>query len=129
MTVGERIRQRRKELNLTQEELASKMGYKSRTAISNVEKDLEDLTTARVRKFAQALDCEPGYLMGWSIPTFTPNDDSKLQNKQSYSTEEQIVLECYRQLPDSEKAMVKRMIKYSEIVNKASKKQEEKEND
>lgn len=69
MTVGERIREKRIELGLTQEELAKKLGYTSRTAISNVEKNKEDLTTARVRKFADALGVEPAYLMGWTEET------------------------------------------------------------
>lgn len=69
MTVGERIRERRIELHLTQEELAKRMGYKSRTAISNVEKNLEDLTTTRVIKFAEALECTPADLMGWGSDT------------------------------------------------------------
>ena len=68
MTVGERIKQRRLELDMTQEELAKKLGYKTRTAISNVEKGKEDLTTTRVMKFADALGVTPGYLMGWDDP-------------------------------------------------------------
>ena len=65
MTTGERIRKRREELGLTQTDLALRMGYKSRAAICNVEKDKEDLTTTRIRKFAEALDTTPAYLMGW----------------------------------------------------------------
>lgn len=66
MTIGERIQQRRKELNLTQNQLAERMGYTSRTSICTVEKNKEDLTTTRVRKFAEALETTPSYLMGWS---------------------------------------------------------------
>jgi len=72
MTIGERIRQRRIELGLSQEELAHRMGNKSRASICTVENDKEDLTTTRIRKFAEALECSPGYLMGWEddgIPT------------------------------------------------------------
>ena len=65
MTTGERIKQRREELGLTQTELAERMGYKSRAAICTVEKDKEDLTTTRIRKFAKALQTTPAYLMGW----------------------------------------------------------------
>ena len=68
MTVGERIKHRRLELEMTQEELAKRLGYKTRTAISNVEKGKEDLTTTRVSKFAEALGVSPGYLMGWDDP-------------------------------------------------------------
>lgn len=37
MTVGDRIRKRRLELKLTQEELALKVGYTSRSAIARIE--------------------------------------------------------------------------------------------
>ena len=65
MTVGQRIRERRKELGLSQEELGRRLGYKSRAAVSSVEKDKEELTLERVRKYADALHCSPGYLAGW----------------------------------------------------------------
>ena len=65
MTTGEIIKQRRKELGMTQDDLAKKMGYKSREAISSVERNKEDLTTDRIRKYADALECTPAYLMGW----------------------------------------------------------------
>ena len=65
MTIGQRIRERRKELGLSQEELALRLGNKSRASVCTVEKGKEDLTTARVRQYADALDCTPAYLMGW----------------------------------------------------------------
>lgn len=65
MTVGQRIRERRKELNISQEELGKRLGGISRAAVCNVEKDKEDLTLERVRKYAEALHCSPGYLAGW----------------------------------------------------------------
>lgn len=65
MTIGERIKQRRIELGLTQEELAKRLGNKTRAAVCRVEKDKEDLTTERIRKYAEALCCEPAYLVGW----------------------------------------------------------------
>ena len=75
MTTGERIRRRREELGLTQTELAERMGYKSRAAICTVEKDKEDLTTTRIRRFAEALQTTPAYLMGWedSIAEYVDN--------------------------------------------------------
>ena len=66
MTVGERIRQRRIELGLTQEELAKRLGNKTRASVCRVEKDKEDMTTERIRKYAEALECEPGDLVGWN---------------------------------------------------------------
>lgn len=64
--IGQRIRNKRIENNLTQEELAHKMGYTSKASISKVESGAEDnLSMDRVRKFADALGCSPAYLMGW----------------------------------------------------------------
>lgn len=65
MTIGQRIKKRRLELGLSQEELAKRMGNKSRASVCTVEKDKEDLTTDRIRKYAEALETTPTYLMGW----------------------------------------------------------------
>ena len=56
MTIGERIKQRRQELGLTQEELARRLGNKTRASVCTVERDKEDLTTDRVEKYAAALE-------------------------------------------------------------------------
>jgi transcriptional regulator with XRE-family HTH domain len=66
MTIGERIKKRRLELNLTQQELADRMGYKDRSAVCQVERDKNNsITTDRVVAFAKALNCSPESLMGW----------------------------------------------------------------
>ena len=64
MTVGERIYQRRKELGLTQEELGKRLGY-GKSAVCRVEKEGNNITSDRIIKFANALECSPSYLMGW----------------------------------------------------------------
>ena len=65
MTVGERIASRRKELNMTQEELAKKLGYKSRSSINKIELSWSKLPLSKLEKIAAALDCDAAYLMGW----------------------------------------------------------------
>ena len=64
MTVGERIKQKRLELGLTQDELAKKAGYKSRSSINKIECS-RDLPLSKVKKVASLLECSPAYLMGW----------------------------------------------------------------
>lgn len=59
------IRNRRIELNLSQSELASKVGYKDKGSISRIENGSLDLTQSQILKFADALECSPSYLMGW----------------------------------------------------------------
>lgn len=66
MTVGERIKQRRQELGYSQEELAKKMGYSGKSSVCKAETFGDNITTAKISKFAKALDCTESYLMGWS---------------------------------------------------------------
>lgn len=65
MTVGERIRNKRIELSLSQEELAKRMGYSGKTTISKAENWGNEITTTKVKKFADALGVSFEYLMGW----------------------------------------------------------------
>ena len=64
MTVGERIRQKRIELELSQDELAKRVNYKSRSSIQKIE-CARDLPLNKVELMAKALGCTPSYLMGW----------------------------------------------------------------
>lgn len=78
MTVGERIKQRRLELGLSQDELAKKVGYKSRSSINKIELS-RDLPLKKVELMAKALDTTPGCLMGWSDETQIIIEDMKSQ--------------------------------------------------
>ena len=60
------IKKRRKELNMSQQELAEAVGYKGKSMISQVEKGDVDLPESMIIKFADALQTTPSYLMGWS---------------------------------------------------------------
>lgn len=95
MTMGERIRQRREELKLTQTDLANRMGYKSRAAICNIEKDKEDLTTARISKLAKALNTTPAYLMGWEESNLLDAEDFIETNKTKVSKNELEAMKLY----------------------------------
>ncbi|WP_099321149.1 LexA family transcriptional regulator [Anaerococcus sp. Marseille-P3625] len=64
-TLNQNIKKRRIELNMTQEELALKTGYKSKSAISKIELGNRDLSQSQISVFAKALNTTPGYLMGW----------------------------------------------------------------
>lgn len=64
MTIGERIKQRRLELGITQEELAKKAGYKSRSSVNKIELS-RDLPLPKVKTVAKILECSPSYLLGW----------------------------------------------------------------
>ena len=63
--VGKRIRDRRIKLNLSQDELAKKLGYKDRSSITRIENGERDLPQSKVVAIANALSTTPGYIMGW----------------------------------------------------------------
>lgn len=65
-TIGKMIKQRREALGFTQQELADKLGYKSRSAINKIETGVNDITQSKIVKFAEVLETTPAYLMGWA---------------------------------------------------------------
>lgn len=71
MTFGERVKARRIELGWTQEELAEKMGYKSKSSINKIELGINDVTQSKIIKFAEVMHTSVEYLMGWdeAVPT------------------------------------------------------------
>lgn len=64
-SIGDRIRIRREELGLSQEELAARLGYKSRSSINKIELGGQNLTQSKIKALADALNTTPGYVMGW----------------------------------------------------------------
>lgn len=80
MTLYDRIRKRREELGLSQDDLAKKMGYKSRSSINKIEMGLNDIPQSKIIQFARALETTPAYLMGW--------DDEKQQAIEDMFNEE-----------------------------------------
>ena len=65
MTIGQRIKIRREELNMSQDDLAKKVGYKSRSSINKIELDLYSLKQSKIKAIADALETTPSYIMGW----------------------------------------------------------------
>lgn len=74
--IGKRIKNRRKELGITQEELAQKLGYKNKSTIAKIENGTNDIVQSKVVEFAKALDTTVAALMGW--------DDTEPEQEQHY---------------------------------------------
>lgn len=58
------IRNRRKELGMSQDELARRVGYTSRSTIARIENGEIDISRSKIVAFANALKITPGELMG-----------------------------------------------------------------
>lgn len=75
--IGNRIKNKRIELNMTQEELALKSGYTSRSSINKIELGLVDIPQSKIASIASALGVSPAYLLFGDI--FTDKDNSELR--------------------------------------------------
>lgn len=123
--VGQQIRARREELHMTQEELATKLGYKSKSTINKIESGINSITQNKLKAFADALDTTELYLLGLlttpeklegnevlyehfltSLASKTsplvPYDDDEL-----LTLEEKEILSKYRQLNTQNKKILK----------------------
>jgi transcriptional regulator with XRE-family HTH domain len=66
MKIGDRIKERRKYLKMSADELGKRLG-KDRSTIYRYEKgDIENLPLDILEPIAQALETTPQYLMGWN---------------------------------------------------------------
>lgn len=65
MTIGERIKQRRKELGLSAEEVAEKMKVSAATVYRYESSDILNMGIDKLELIAKALKTTPAYLMGW----------------------------------------------------------------
>ncbi len=93
MKIGDRIKKRRQELNLTLEEIAKKLNT-SRQAIFKYENNIiMNIPPDKVEQLASVLKTSPAYLMGWEEKTDFPEAVAK-------SEEEKRVLMLYRKTED-----------------------------
>lgn len=85
-TIGDRIKARRLELDMSQDELARLVGYKSRSSINKIESDGRLLPQRKIMEIANALNTTPAYIMGWEESnetespsvTLTPRDERQI---------------------------------------------------
>lgn len=77
--IGQRIKQAREALGMTQAELARRMGYSARSTINRIENGSQAFPMKKLDKFAQVLDVTPASLAG-----FTEADIPDGLNKEYY---------------------------------------------
>lgn len=107
-TVGERILIMRKQLGWTQEELAKRMGYKSKSTINKIEMGINDIPQSKIVMFAKVLGTTPAYLMGWndSLKETLPSPTIE-----ELSEGEKAILELFNRVPEDQQKLVLQMIR------------------
>ncbi len=63
--IGDYVKTRRTELDMTQDELAALVGYKHKTSINKIELGLSDVPRSRIPAFAEALRVSEPELQGY----------------------------------------------------------------
>ena len=97
MTIGERIKKKRLELNLSVDQLAVKIG-KDRATVYRYEKnEIEKLPITTLEPLAKALNVTQSYLMGWE-------EETKIN---SLTLHEQKVIDAYRKKTEMQPAVDK----------------------
>ena len=61
--MGQRIKQLRRQKNMTQTELAEAVGYSAVSTVCHIEKGDHDLTQSKIKKFAEVLGVSPTWLI------------------------------------------------------------------
>ena len=95
MDIGERIRIRREQLNMSQAELARKVGYSTRSTITRIEREGNGISQDKIVAIAKALKTTPSYLMGWEdeeVATLTAFQEEAMQKFLLLSYEHQMVV-------------------------------------
>lgn len=96
MTIGERIKLKRKELGITVDDLAIRLNKNRATIYRYESNEIEKLPTTVLEPLAKALNTTPAYLMGW-------NDNTDLIQR-SITSLEAIILDKCEQLNESGQA-------------------------
>ena len=110
-TFGEIVKHRREELQLTQQELAEKLGYSSSTTISRIENGSRDGPQKQVAKIAQALDMDPASLITLqieSVPKQESIEEAKMRRLYAY----------YKALTEVQQKSIIEQMEYMDWKNK-----------
>lgn len=81
MELYKNIKALRIKMNLSQEELARRTGYTSRSSIAKIEAGEVDLSQSKILEFARVFNVTPTFLMGWESD-FENDDTSPLTKKE-----------------------------------------------
>ena len=114
MTIGERISNKRIELGYSQEDLAKKCGWSSRSSISKIESSGDKISLKKIELVAKALNVSTAYLMGWED---SMELDSNYSDKNNTTAPKVFTIEDIEKILDTlNEIALKRLSAYIEYV-------------
>lgn len=99
MSKGERIKLLREKINISQTEMAEKIGVSKQTLYKYENDIITNVPSDKIEAIARITGSTPAFIMGWD-ETIPQLDDL-----------EQKILEAYRALPDSKKIALYEFVK------------------
>lgn len=118
ISLGNKIKELRENLGLTQEELGKLVGYTSRSSINKVENGDVDLPRSKIIAFAKALKTSPAYLMGWGEENINLFERLQQENRQNISEDEERVLKIARGASELDNKTQKALLSMIEALKK-----------
>lgn len=82
MTVGERLKRRRKELGMSAEAVAEKLGCSPSTVYRYENGEKNKMGIDKLKPIAEAINTSPAYLMGWEDEETLPANVSRIEPMQ-----------------------------------------------
>ena len=114
--VGNLIKKRRKELGMTQQELADAVGYKGRDMISRIESGQVNLPWDVLVKISDKLRVPVETFFDTYKPVGASYDKSYGRNVRTIKFEHDIVYEAFRGLDEDE---IKRVLEYARMIKES----------
>lgn len=101
LSIGIRIKERRQLLRMTQEELAIRSGYTSRSSINKIERGLVDLPRSKIIAIAEALGTTASYILFGDEQEEIENPPEEIKLLEG----EEKLLKLIRLMPDDMRAL------------------------
>ena len=105
MTVGERIKARRKELGISADDLALVLGISRSTMFRYEKGDIEKVPGDTLEPIARALHTTPAYLMGW-----VEDDSRPASSFKDVTAKEYALVRSYRKASPSDRQIIDNIV-------------------
>ena len=112
MSIGETIKERRIAMNLSQRDLAERMGYSNHSTIARIEAGKVDLPQSKIIQFAEVLQTSISFLMG--LDQKINRDPAEMAEKHfEMITDEDLseIFEDFKTLDKKKRKIVKDLVK------------------
>lgn len=116
MTTADRIRKRRIELGMTQEELAKKMKLSGKSAVSKIESAGNYISMKQLERYADGLECSIAYL--WGITDDPTPRPGEMERRKTRMSKKEIVeaMKTYSLFPNDQESHDLKTVEFESLA-------------